>query len=197
MPLVGSMRSARLISAVLNAPLIAAITFTVLVAVDGSTSWPTLLFITVLYSAVVPIAILYFLARMKVIPDMYASDQGSRTLPFLAAVASYGAGFVLLLSVGAPPLISALMLCYMVNTTIMTLITLVWKISIHASGVAGPAAAFGFALGPVGYLFLLLIIPVGWARVTLGAHSPVQVAAGALIAVTLTFFELGICVPFL
>ncbi len=84
------------------------------------------------------------------------------------------------------------MLCYLVNTIVMTVITLVWKISIHATGVAGPAPAFGVVFGPVGYLFLLLLIPVGWARMTLKAHTLPQVVAGAVLAVTLTFLELSL-----
>ena len=144
-----------------------------------------------------PIAVLYLLAKMKFIPDIYASDRRSRTLPFLAAVAGYGVGSVLLVLTDAPPLISALMLCYAVNTAVMTLITLVWKISIHASGVAGPAVAFGSAFGLAGYLFLLLVIPVGWSRLALKAHSVSQVAAGALIAIVLTYYELGVYLPVL
>ena len=195
MPSEGAMRLAKLISATLNAPLIAALTFTILVAASGSPSWPSLLLVSVLFAAVVPILILYAFKEKKIIPDMYASDRKTRTLPFLASVASYLVGYAVLFLMKAPPLITVLMLCYAVNTVVMTMITLVWKISIHASGVAGPSCAFGRAFGPVGYLFLLLVIPVGWARVTLKAHSPVQVIAGAALSFLLTYFELSIWLP--
>jgi membrane-associated phospholipid phosphatase len=191
----GSVKLAKIISAALNAPLVAAVTFAVLAATEDTPSWPTVLFISVLFAAVLPVAELYALAKKKFIPDVYASDRRSRTLPLSAAVVGYGVGFALLMTIDAPPLVSALMLCYLVNTVVMTFINLFWKISIHATGVAGPAAAFGSAFGPPGYLFLLTVIPVGWARVTLKAHSPFQVAGGALLAILLTSLELAVYVP--
>lgn len=197
MPSGESASVARYISMTLNPPFIAAFTFAVLVAAEGSPNWDLVLLIAMLFAAVVPVASIYLLVRMGVIPDVDASERKTRVFPFIAAVASYTVGFSLLVAVGAPALISALMLCYLVNTIIVTFITLGWKISIHASGIAGPAAALGTAFGPVGFLFLLLVIPVGWARVTLKAHSILQVGAGAILAVLLTFLELRAYIPLL
>ena len=92
----------------------------------------------------------------------------------------------------APTIIIALMLCYACNTVIMLLITLRWKISIHASGVAGPATALVYSMGVWAAAFFILLVPVGWARVQLKAHTPWQVFAGALVTAIATWLQLKI-----
>ncbi len=191
----GLTRVARYISAVFNAPFAAAFTFGSLAIASGALDWPTVFSIALTFATAIPVASIYVLTWKGVIPDVYASERGSRTYPFLLAVISYAAGFSLLVFVGAPAIVSALMLCYMVNTVLVTLITLVWKISIHTSGIAGPAAALGTAFGPLGFLFLVLVIPVGWARVELKSHPLLQVGAGAALALLLTFVELQVYLP--
>jgi membrane-associated phospholipid phosphatase len=89
------------------------------------------------------------------------------------------------------------MLCYCGNTVIMMLISLKWKISIHASGIAGPLTALVFSLGVIAVTFLLLVVPVAWARLTLKAHTPMQVIVGALLTILITWVQLGIYSPLL
>jgi len=58
------------------------------------------------------------------------------------------------------------------------LITLRWKISLHVGVAAGVLTVFAILFGP-GVLVAAPLIPVlGWARVTLGDHTPWQVVAG-------------------
>ncbi len=94
---------AKVISASLNAPLVAAYTFVILVGAEGREAGLSVLGVAVFFAALVPIAILFILAKKKMIPDLYASDRRSRVVPFLAAVGSYAVGFGLLLILDAPP----------------------------------------------------------------------------------------------
>lgn len=181
---------AKFISATMNAPLIALLTFTPLILSQKPSNSFLLVLITAAFGAILPLSSTYYLVRKGIIPDIYASDRSTRTEPFLWAMASYLLGVTALLYVEAPFVVTALMACYFVNAIIMLFITLRWKISIHAVGVMGPVTALVFELGAKMVPFILLIIPVAWARVELKAHNKKQVAAGAILSTILTWFQM-------
>jgi membrane-associated phospholipid phosphatase len=135
---------------------------------------------------------MYQLTKSGVISDFNVSERRQRTRPFVGAAASYLAGSGVLLLLKGPTIIIALMLCYACNTIIMLLITLRWKISIHASGIAGPTTALVYSIGTWAAVFFMLLIPVGWARVQLKAHTPWEIFAGALVTAITTWLQLKI-----
>jgi membrane-associated phospholipid phosphatase len=153
--------------------------------------------IAVTFGTFVPLIIVVSLTRHGTIPDIWASKRETRFVPFLGAISSYLIGTLVLVALSSPTIITALMMCYVGNTVIMMLVSLKWKISIHASGIAGPMTALVFALGVNAVPVLLLILPVGWARLTLKAHTPMQVVAGALVTILMTWVQLGIYTPHL
>jgi hypothetical protein len=62
-------------------------------------------------------------------------------------------------------------------------ITLFWKASAHCA-VAGHAAVAGLLLlGPPGIIFVLMLPPVVWSRVTVTAHTLPQALAGTAVGV--------------
>ena len=140
----------------------------------------------------IPLVMMYQLTKRGLISDFNVSVRQERAGPFVGAAASYLAGGAVLLLFRAPTIIIALMLCYAGNTAIMLFITLRWKISIHASGVAGPTTALIYSIGTWAVVFFILLIPVGWARVQLKAHTPWQIFAGALVAAIATWLQLKI-----
>ena len=83
------------------------------------------------------------------------------------------------------------MACYFVNGLVLMIITLKWKISIHASGITGPFTALIYQLGSTMLPLLLLVIPVAWARVELKAHTIRQVTAGAILSSMLTWIQMS------
>ena len=188
---------AKFISAAMNAPLIAILTFVPLILSQRHESQMFLIGITTLFGAILPLSSTYYLVRKGIIPDIYASDRASRTEPFLWAMASYLLGVTALLYLEAPFAVTALMACYFVNAITMLLITLSWKISIHAVGVTGPITALVFQLGTTMIPFFLLMLPVAWARIELKAHNARQVIAGAVLSTILTWFQMAFYVNFL
>lgn len=67
---------------------------------------------------------------------------------------------------------------------VFALITVVWKISIHAGVNAAALAFFNHYFGWQKYWWLaLVLIAVLWARVTIKKHTWAQVATGAVLAV--------------
>jgi hypothetical protein len=189
---MNSKEAAEFLSHVFNAPVVAAFTFLILLISEEPSNLLVLTTISLAFGTVIPLMLLYLLSLKGIIPDIYASERESRTVPFLAAMLSYLLGAVALLAVEAPPIITAVMLCYLGNSLVMTLITLKWKISVHTSGIAGPATALTYSLGIGALFFLGLVIPVGWARIKLRAYTPAQVLAGALVTIATTWLQLGI-----
>jgi membrane-associated phospholipid phosphatase len=183
---------AELISFVFNPPIVSAPTFLSLIVLTKPENSLTLALITVLFGALIPLGIVYGLSRRGTIPDLWASQRETRAIPFTGAIFSYLVGTAALIDVRSPVIITSLMLCYLGNTLIMMLISLRWKISVHASGISGPATALIYALGMTAFPILLLVVPVGWARITLKAHTLTQVAAGALLTILTTWVQVGI-----
>ncbi len=190
-------RIASYVSAALNAPLIALLTFVPLIISQNHPDSILLIFITTIFGAILPLSSTYYLVKKGIIPDMYASDRDSRKEPFLWAMASYITGVTVLLYVKAPFVVTALMACYFVNAIVMLFITLKWKISIHAVGVTGPITALVFELGAKMIPFFLLMLPVAWARLELKAHNKLQVAIGAILSSFLTWLQMILYVNFL
>lgn len=190
-------RIASYVSAALNAPLIALLTFVPLIISQNHPDSILLIFITTMFGAILPLSSTYYLVKKGIIPDMYASDRDSRKEPFLWAMASYITGVTVLLYVKAPFGVTALMACYFVNAIVMLFITLKWKISIHAVGVTGPITALVFELGAKMLPFFLLMLPVAWARLELKAHNKLQVAIGAILSSFLTWLQMILYVNFL
>lgn len=116
--------------------------------------------------------------------------NSGRTPQFTLAIGSYIVGSILLSEVGAPRSVIALMVCYFGNSIVMMLVSLRWRISVHASGVTGPGTILAYVLGPSWLPFFLLTIPVGWARVRQGTHTPLQVVTGALLTVLTTWLQM-------
>lgn len=188
---------ASIVSAVMNAPFITLATFVPLILSYGRGSFVLLLGITSIFGCVLPLLLAYVLMRKGVISDVYASDRTTRTEPFLWAMASYLAGVAALLLVNAPPAVTGLMACYFVNGLILLIITLKWKISIHASGITSPVTALVFQLGSWMLPFFLLTLPVAWARLELKAHDIKQVTAGAVLSSLLTWIQMSLYVHYL
>ena len=127
----------------------------------------------------------------------FSEASASRAILFLAvelAAAAFVAGYVFLLRrhgrafvallvalalLGAPEILTGTTLSMGLASTTVAATTLVWKASAH-SAVAGHAAAAGFfVLGPLGLLFVLVLLLVLWSRVAEGAHTLPQALVGA------------------
>lgn len=180
------------IAAVLNAPFISLYTFAYIIAVLSPPNALLVFALTALFATLLPMIMIYIMVKRGLLKDVYVYDRRNRFKPFLGATLCYFLGFVALLAVSAPLLVTVLMAGYLVNTIFMMLITLRWKISIHASGIAGPATFLIYVFGIQFWWTLLLIIPVGWARLKLKAHTPAQIIVGFLLTVALTYALLSI-----
>ena len=186
-----STRVASIITHVSNPALVAAYTFLFLLYLYNNAS-PSFVCVVLTFGTFVPLLIIILLSKHGVVSDVFVTEREERAKPFAGAVISYLVGSLVLWSLNAPKLVTALMLCYAVNTIVMMLITRRWKISVHASGIAGPTTVLIAAVGAWASILFALLIPVGWARIRLKAHTPMQLLAGALVTIAATWVQLGI-----
>ena len=188
---------ASLVSAVMNAPLITLITFIPLVLRYGNGDTLKLFAVTGFFGCFLPLGMVLAMLKTGVISDFYATKRLERFIPFLATITSYVMGTVALVIVDAPPPITALMACYIVNGLVLLVITFKWKISIHASGVTSPVPALVYLLGTRMLPLFMLFLPVAWARLELKAHDKKQITAGALLSTVLTWLQMVFYVNYL
>jgi membrane-associated phospholipid phosphatase len=180
----------------MNAPLITLLTFIPLVYRFGEGTTVQLLALTSFFGCILPLILVVYMLKRGIISDFYANDRNERFIPFMATILSYTMGTVALMAVRAPEQITALMACYIVNGVVLLLITMKWKISIHASGIASPVTALVYLLGTRLLPLFLLFLPVAWARIELKAHNKKQVTAGAVISTVLTWLQMAFYVHY-
>ena len=124
--------------------------------------------------------------------DVDAKNKDERTLPYLFSIVIFIIGFILLLIFKVSIISIAFWFCYISNTFLVILINKYIKISIHVMGVSGPIALFSIIFGFTVFLFLPILVAVGWSRIKLKCHSLTEVIAGALLGFTSVYLQLTI-----
>ena len=120
----------------------------------------------------------FLLRRHRRVGDFWISARPQRAAPALVLLLAFAALLGTLALLGAPGTLFRTTLSMGLASTAVAAVTLAWKASAH-SAVAGHAATAGLlVLGPLGFVFALVLPAVLWARVASGAHTPSQALAG-------------------
>ena len=179
-------RFARLVSNIL-APVTISIPAVLLVAFYESLA--SALFytsVTLFFLSFGPMLYIIIGVRLGKFSDVDVSRRKERIGPFLFGLASVLAGLVTLVLIKAPKNLQTLLIITAVSCIVMLVITLWWKISIHASSLAGTVTFLTALYGVIVLPAFLLVVLVSWSRVVLRRHTVAQVVAGALVSITLT-----------
>jgi membrane-associated phospholipid phosphatase len=188
---------AEFISLISNAPLVAILVFvTINYVLVPDDSWVIYAIISSFFAGVMPIIIGSLWVKNKNIEnDMPVKED--RFYPLLLVILFYILGAGVLYLIGAPALTTVLMVCYLNNTTVVLLINLHWKISIHAMGIAGPLTALIYLFGWPGLILTLIVPLVGWSRIYLKRHTPWQVIIGTFLGFFLTAAQIYLLMGYL
>ncbi len=188
---------AEFISAISNAPIVAILVFiTINYFLVPDISWTIYAIISAFFAGIMPIIIGSLWSKRKNIEkDIPVKED--RFYPLLLVILSYFIGVGVLYLIAAPALTTVLMVCYLVNTSVVFLINLHWKISIHAMGIAGPLTALIYLFGWSGLILTLLVPVVGWSRVYLKRHTPWQVIIGTILGFVLTAAQISLLMGYL
>ena len=165
--------------------------------------------VSLTFFCLVPLLYVVGMIRAGRAESLEVRDRASRLGPLLVGIGSYAVGALLLWrTVEGPalPLIVAFAALFPLNTAVILLINLRWKISLHMTSLAGFVSVLLFTaltvwrdlpagieaaltLATVGPLVLLVPLLM-WARVRVGAHTPGQVVAGAAFGLFVPLAEL-------
>ena len=187
-----SKKIARIISTVFVPPSFTLIFFTALSFYLEKIFQKSLVMILValIFGFIAPIILFVFMRKNGKLVDIDASVKEERTVPFLIAEIFYLIGLLILIFYKINIISIAFWFCYISNTFIIIFINKYWKISVHAMGAAGPAAAFILLFGWIGLFMFIVVALVGWSRIKLKCHSISQVIFGALFGFISTYFQI-------
>jgi len=135
----------------------------------------------VVLALLLPFSYLLRQIRRGRITDHHVGLRTQRPRILLVFFLGVLATLAILIAVGSPPELIALIGASLVGLVVALAITFFWKISIHAGVAAGITTVFVILFGPWMLLIVPLVLAVGWARVRLGDHTATQVVAGTLI----------------
>ena len=189
-PIPRRLRVARLVGELLSPPPI-------LVAVAWVSSptramavvWGT---IAALFASVLPYALILRGVRRGRLSDRNISLRKQRIRFGGVAIASILFGLAVLAALDAPAEMVALQASIAVGVACGWVVTLWWKISVHAAIAAGAATVLTLVFGPALLAVWPLVALIAWSRVQVGDHTPAQVLAGVAlgIVVNATVFPL-------
>jgi hypothetical protein len=156
----------------------------------------SLLLLLFLNTFIAPALVVYYFQKMGIISTMHVDDLAERRLPYLACIIIYGIatylfGWKLQPIAELAPQIAIILGAATISLLIVTVVSLFWKISAHATGIGG---SLGMLTGLLirhdeAQLLIPLIFTVliaGWllsARLHLNAHTPAQILVGVICGV--------------
>lgn len=129
------------------------------------------------------VPLIYFGLRRGTLTDHHIGVREQRRRPLVYGLLSVLAGLAVLVLLGAPrPLIAMVVVMFAV-LLVTTGINQVWKLSAHAAVSAGSAGVLINVFGPALLAVVPVVVLVAWSRVRLRDHSTSQVLAGAVVGV--------------
>ena len=124
---------------------------------------------------------LLYLTRTGKVSDPGSIPRAERVGPLRVVAALHTAAFLVVSLLGGPAELRAALLSYALATLGFAALTPASNLSLHAAGVSGAAVCLAYVFGAWGLLAFSLLPLVFWARLTLGRHTPVELALGAIV----------------
>ena len=183
-----SLRPMRIISVMLSPPAIALGTVTVFtffspIGTGLLQPWQSFLLglFFIVIGPILPLTAMVALGKLT----FDVRNRRDRPLLYLAAILVYSVGGVVAWFYQDHTM-AVLAVAYGAVTSAIAIVSLFWKVSAHAAGVAGPITGLIWIYGLIPVPFLLLAVLVAWARWHQGLHTITQLVSGILIAMIVT-----------
>lgn len=180
---------ARVISNLLSPPVVWALLAFPMAYQEADTSGHAILW-AMLYGLLVcwmPVLYIAWNVRNGNITDLHMQVRRERIRPFIVTLLCTALAFAVLVAIGAPRLMPMFALFTLIQLALMTLITFVWQISMHAMSITGAVIATGALYGaPIALVMSPLVLVVGAARYKLRRHTLAQLVAGGAVGACMT-----------
>ena len=155
--------------------------------------------IVFLNTLILPLAISYFLLKRGWIHSFEMEKKEERIIPFISNAILMLIAYYMMRKLMLPKVFDLLILGAAASVVLAVIINLKWKISIHMIGIGGIVGTF---FGLSAFMLVDLRIPIlfclvlsgllGSARLTLGAHQPLQIYAGFFLGFFCEYLILSI-----
>lgn len=141
--------------------------------------------IYLLLAIIMPISFLIWQVMRGHVTDLDIHLREQRKATLLVTIAGFGIAWIALVIGRAHPFLIILATTGFLQWLAIYLITLRWKISVHATSATGISLLvlrmFGVSTAPI-----LISIPlVAWSRIKLRHHTPAQTFAGVCLGMTI------------
>ncbi|MCK5521111.1 MAG: hypothetical protein KAI81_08355, partial [Candidatus Marinimicrobia bacterium] len=147
-------RTANLISIILN-PLWVGLIFFIWFIFNVSNEKSGLVFTSgILSTVVVPLLIVILMVKFGIAENIDLPDRKKRQIPFLLLGLEYAVFVGLNAWLKLPKEFQVIMWIVLANTLIYGIITLFWKVSIHAAGISGYITSIAWFANPAGWMLL-------------------------------------------
>ena len=141
---------------------------------------------------IVPMIYITWMVKRGKISDIHMGVRGQRLKPFLVSLVATTVAWWTLRALGAPSVVSQLALSGMIQIAVLTIITLVWQVSMHAMSTAAAVVGAVWAYGAIALLVMIpLLLLVAAARLNLNRHTPAQIVVGAFIGLIVPVLIIG------
>jgi membrane-associated phospholipid phosphatase len=182
-------RFAELVSYVFHPLVVVIPTLVIAMTHMGSTFWEAI-FWTVLSIAIVnlPMALLLFWGvRSGKYSDASVSIREQRTSIFAVGGTCLVILLALLIIGNAPIVIIACLVSAVIATALGYWINRYTKLSLHSAAMAGCTAVLLLTAPLIGVIMAVFAPLVGWARIRLKHHTPVQILIGWMVSMICVF----------
>ena len=166
------------------APPILVLTLLVVVGIHSTSSIGEGLLlgaVATFFAAGLPYAIMLVGIRQGRLSDRHLSPREQRPAMMIIGLMSVSVGLLVMAWLDAPRELFALVAAMVAGVGVALAISSFWKISIHAACAAGTIAILVIVFGWIMLVWVPVVAAIGWARVTLRDHTPLQVVAGSAV----------------
>jgi hypothetical protein len=176
---------AEVVSIVFHPLFIVIPTMVIAIFREGHTLWQSLFWtFLAVFIVNIPMAFLIFYGvRSGHYSDASVSIREQRNSVYILGGISLVALLIILVYGRAPVILIACLISAVIATTIGYLINHYTKLSLHSAAMAGCTTVLILAAPILGILMALFTPLVGWARIHLKHHTPVQILIGWMVPV--------------
>ncbi|WTW98446.1 hypothetical protein OG216_36185 [Streptomycetaceae bacterium NBC_01309] len=134
-----------------------------------------------LFCGVLPVAFVVYGVRRGYWTDHHIRIRRQRAVPIVVTAGSVGVGLTALVWAGAPRDVVALVVAMLAGLAVALAVTALWKISVHTAVAGGTVSVLVLTYGSAVALATPLVALIGWSRVELRDHTPMQALVGGFV----------------
>lgn len=154
--------------------------------------------IMALFTIALPITLASFYRRLRNIGRQEMRKRANRIVPYLLTIMCYACYLLLMHNTYMPYLLVSVIIVALFLQVVCTVLSLVWKVSVHAAGagaIIGAIAAYSqfFQFNPLLWMSLAIIVAgmVGTSRMILRQHGLAQILVGTLIGIVCGYYGIA------